>query len=112
MFIILIGVFHLVYSMNDTGKTISLLKLDIEGFEFRVLSYILENDMIDNIQQLTLEVHGTNMQKDMKSLLDVWKILQSKGFRIVHYSPNLALERYYSPSNKNYLNFDITLIKQ
>ena len=98
--------------MNDTGKMISILKLDIEGFEFRVLPTILENDMIDNINQLTLEVNGTQKLEDMKSLLDVWKILQSKGFRIVNYSPNLTLERYYSPSNKNYLNFDITLIKQ
>ena len=97
--------------MNDTGKMISILKLDIEGFEFRVLPTILENDMIDNINQLTLEIHGTQKLEDMKSLLDVWKILQSKGFRIVNYSPNLTLERYYSLSSKNFLNFDITLIK-
>ena len=68
--------------------------------------------MIDNIHQLTLEVNGIQKLEDMKSLLDVWKILQSKGLRIVNYSPNLTLERYYSPSNKDYLNFDITLIKQ
>ena len=91
---------------------IIILKLDIEGFEFRVLPSIIESDMIDNIHQLTLEVNGIQKLEDMKSLLDVWKILQSKGFRIVNHSPNLTLERYYSPSNKNYLNFDITLIKQ
>ena len=98
--------------MNDTGKMIRILKLDIEGFEFRVLPSILENNMIDKIQQLNLEVHGTQKLEEMKTLLDVWKILQSKGFRIVNYSPNLTMERYHSPSSKNYLNFDITLIKQ
>ena len=103
--------------MSDTGKEMSILKLDIEGYEFRVLPYILNNDMIDNIKQLTLEVHGDNlwdytepMIKDMKTLLDVWKIMQSKGFRIVNYSPNLTIERWYSRSSKNYRNFDITFI--
>ena len=105
--------------MSDTGKEMSILKLDIEGYEFRVLPYILNNDMIDDIKQLTLEVHGDNlwdytepMIKDMKTLLDVWKIMQSKGFRIVNYSPNLAIERWYSRARKNYRNFDITFIKQ
>ena len=91
---------------------IIILKLDIEGFEFRVLPSIIESDMIDNIHQLTLEVNGIQKLEDMKSLLDVWKILQSNGFRIINYSPNLPLERYYSHSDKNYLSFGITLIKQ
>ena len=109
----------MIHRMNDTGKNISILKLDIEGFEFRVLHYIQENGMIDSIKQVTLEVHSDHsldytddMLDDMKTMLDVWKVLQFKGFRIINYSPNLTMERWNSRSNKNYRNFDITLTKQ
>ena len=104
--------------MNDTGKEMSVLKLDIEGFEFRVLKNILDNDMIDNIKQFNLEVHSISsfddkqILEDMKIMLEVWKILQAKGFRIVDYSPNLTIERWYTRrTNKYFRYFDITLIK-
>ena len=104
--------------MNDKGKVISILKLDVEGFEFRVLPYIVESGILDSIHQITLEMHAEVTQipqssEDMKSILDSWKIMQSKGFRIVDYSPNLTLERSWKLSNygRNYRNFDITFIK-
>ena len=104
--------------MNDKGKRISILKLDVEGFEFRVLPSIVESGILDSIHQITLEMHAEVTQipqslEDIKSILDCWKIMQSKGFRIVDYSPNLTLERSWKLSNygRNYRNFDITFIK-
>ena len=101
------------HRMNDTRKDMSILKLDIEGLEFRVLPYILRNDMIDDIKQLTLEVHGDNlwddtkpMLKDMKTLLDVWKIMQSKGFGIVNYSP-FTLSNYPLLSDLHNINGNV-----
>ena len=102
--------------MNDKGKVMSILKLDVEGFEFRVMPYIVESGILDGINQITLEMHAEVNQiqhsvDDMKSILDSWKIMQSKGFRIVDYSPNLTLERWFSPAQRNYRNFDITFMK-
>ena len=95
------------HRMNDTGKQISILKLDVEGFEFRVLHSIQEN--VEYIKQLTLELHENKSWEDKKAMLDVWKVLHSKSFRIINYSPNLTMERWSLRSDKNYHNFDITL---
>ena len=101
--------------MNDTGNEINLLKLDIEGFEFKVIENLIENDLIDIMNQITVEIHAARSiylsKTDMESMLKSWKTMHSKGFQLVNYSPNWTMEREYSPNQQNYRNFDVTLIK-
>lgn len=107
-----------IFRTNNTGETISILKLDIEGEEFRTLPNLIESNILDNILQLNVEVHAHShlditprSTDDMASMLENWKNMQSRGYRIVNYSPNLTMERYHSPGEKYYQFFDITLAK-
>ena len=105
---------NIVNQMNDTGTTINVLKLDVEGFEFRVLPEILDSRVIDRIDQIVLEIHSDGAQErgleDIKVFLQVVdKLKHEFGFSIVNYDPNLTMGRF---SRQYYPNFDITLLRQ
>ena len=101
--------------MKDQGKRINLLKLDVEGFEFRVLEQIINSHMVRDIDQLIVEMHPDDGKernnRDMTSILKILKELQYQGFYIANYSPNLIMGRYFN-SLQYYPYFDITLARQ
>ena len=102
--------------MDDRGKSITILKLDVEGFEFKIIPHMLNDGMFNVIDQIILEVHSDYQQKDrssedMISMLNNLQNLYAKERRIVNYAPNLYIERKFSISQKYYTNFDITLIR-
>ena len=102
--------------MHDRGKKIPILKLDVVGFEFKIIPQILKNDMANVIDQIVFEVHSDHQQKvrsseDMMSMLNSLQKLYMKGRRIINYSPNLYIERKCSASQKYYTNFDVTLMR-
>ena len=45
--------------MNNTEEKISILKMDIEGEEFRTLPNLIESNILENILQLNVEAHDT-----------------------------------------------------
>ena len=101
--------------MDDKGKNITILKLDVEGFEFKIIPQLLNDDMFNAIGQTIMEVHSDYQQKDrssedMMSMLNNLQSLYIKERRIVNYTPNLYIERKFSTSQKYYTNFDVTLI--
>ena len=101
--------------MDDTGKKISILKLDVEGFEFKIIPQILKDGILDVIDQMILEIHSDGQQErnleDMTSMLINLQSLYLKGRRIMNYDPNLTIERMFSNSQNYFSNFDITVIK-
>ena len=105
---------NIVNQMNDTGRTINVLKLDVEGYEFRVIPEIIDSSMIDVIDQVVLEVHSDGSQErgpeDIKLFLQVIDNLKHEfGFSIINYDPNLTMGRF---PRQYYPNFDITLLMQ
>ena len=101
--------------MDDRGKKITILKLDVEGYEFKIIPQILRGNIIDQIDQMVLEIHSNDQEErnldDMRSMLSNLQNFVSKGRRIINYHPNLTIERMFSNSQSYYSNFDITVIK-
>ncbi len=101
--------------MGDREKKISILKLDVEGFEFEIIPQILKDGFYDLIEQFTLEVHSDGQHErnleDMTYMLNNLQSLYLKGLRIMNYDPNLTIERMFSNSQNYFSNFDITLIR-
>lgn len=104
---------NIIDEMKDRGKNISILKLDIEGYEFSVLPQVIDSHIIDFIDQIIVEVHSDKHSErsleDMQILIQSIDILKSSGFSIVNYDPNFTMGRF---PRQYYPNFDITLIKQ
>ena len=106
------------FSMGDTGKKISILKVDIEGHEFKSAPQWLESDILATIDQIHLEVH---VYKDLENDLDqdgenflfaIWDMFSWHGFKIIHYEPNLIHTDRTLPGNgRIYTHFDIVLYK-
>ena len=93
---------------------ISILKLDVEGYEFQVLPQLLQRSMFNLICQTIVEIHSDNKNQrtgeDMTSMLKNLEALHEIGNRIIDYNPNFTMGRLFS-SSQYYTNFDITLHK-
>ena len=107
-------IIQLIFRIGDTGKKISILKLDVEGHEFKILPQIYESNMLGFVDQIIVELHFSDYYlnhnaEDMMGMLNSIKTLYSKGYKIISYDPNFTLGRMYSISKKYYTYFDITL---
>merc|ERR1712141_428575 len=83
---------NIIDEMNDSGKRLSILKLEIEGYEFSVLPQLIDSHIIDFIDQIVVEIHsdkhGERSLEEMQILIQGVNILKSNGFSIVNYDPN------------------------
>ena len=98
--------------MNDTGKEITILKLDInDGFEVRVIADMIEKDVSIPMQMIVKLNKPQRSVENMESMLKSWKTLQSKGYSIFDYNPNQKTEADNLRSHAYYKKFDITILK-
>lgn len=104
---------NIIHQMDDKGKNLNVLKLDIEGYEFSVLPKLIDSYLIDSIDQIIVEIHSNEgserSYEDLNLLLRSVDTLKSIGFFIINYDPNLTMGRFSKPY---YFNFDITLMRQ
>lgn len=98
----------IIMSLHHSERKIDILKIDIEGWEWKALPQMLQSGALDNVRQLCLEVHFgysiATKTKDNKSfsysfLPDKWgnvaiaeqlkilKDLHDYGFRIFMFDP-------------------------
>ena len=61
-------------------KTINLMKIDAENYEFQVLAGINQSDW-DKIQQISMEVHE-HIERGSNLLDNITKMLEDKGFQV------------------------------
>ena len=88
----MLNIFHI--NPND----VTILKIDIEGYEWRVLKNILNTpNLINGVKQILLEFHlnvistkqnKTEMLKTAKDVLETLNNLDEIGFKIAHYEEN------------------------
>merc|ERR1712154_19953 len=86
---------NIIKRLRDDEKTISILKLDVEGYEFQIIPQLLQGSTLDSIRQIIVEVHSDDQnernQVDMKSMISNLDALHTKGYRVISYDPNYTM---------------------
>lgn len=111
-----------IQRLGDGGRKVSILKLDVEGYEIRTLPQMLQSGILKDINQIHMEVHSDELyttwndirQHNMSKLFDAVKELilhDQNGFRLMHYEPNLLVERRRSKNHQRFSYFDVVLYK-
>ena len=107
--------FKIILRLGDDEKTISILKLDVEGYEFKIIPQLLQGSMLDSIRQIIIEVHSDDQNErihaEMKSMMSNLDALHTKGYRVISYDPNFTIGRLFSTSDQYYSNFDVSIKK-
>ncbi|KAL3867621.1 hypothetical protein ACJMK2_040502 [Sinanodonta woodiana] len=101
------------------SRMVDILKLDIEGHEWRALMHMVENGDLSNIRQLCIEFHGAYRRVTTQYKLNVLKALHVAGFRIFMRERETFKECIYASSVVPYtrthcleISFVNTLIKE
>ncbi|KAF7979963.1 hypothetical protein HWV62_27135 [Athelia sp. TMB] len=90
--------------MAANGHThIDILKIDVEGWEFDIMTSIVKPFMLANkplpFGQLNLEMHVWN--KNFEEFLSWWEMLEAAGLRPFMTEPNLIYQNYNKQSNQD-----------
>ncbi|KAL3864851.1 hypothetical protein ACJMK2_006501 [Sinanodonta woodiana] len=72
--------------LNHTERTISILKLDIEGSEWTSIPQMVSSGTLRSVNQMQIELHG----KGTKHTLKVLRMLYNDGFRLFMRERNLS----------------------
>ncbi|KAK3587724.1 hypothetical protein CHS0354_042678 [Potamilus streckersoni] len=71
--------------LNHTERTIDILKIDIEGFEWNTLPQMVHSGTLRSVKQMQIELHGRGVSDKLKVL----RMLYEDGFRIFMRDRNL-----------------------
>ena len=107
--------FQINFRLRDDENTISILKLDVEGYEFQIIPQLLQGSMLESIRQIIVEVHSDDQNErnseDMKSMINQLDTLHRLGYRVISYDPNFTMGRLFSGTDQYYPNFDLSFHK-
>ena len=103
---------------GDTEKTITYLKMDVEGAEFGCFEDWFETGIFTKVQQFGIEFHVSN--KRVKNQVKFWfqkfnkylgKLVHKYNFRIVDSEPNKCAGKREDGQRTYYTFNDVLLIK-
>ena len=84
-----------VQSMGDSGKSISYLKVDIEGAEIKAIPEWISSGVLDQVNQFGIELHtglsslGSNdLIPKLSELLTTIRKLSNLGFQLISTTNN------------------------
>ena len=84
-----------VQAMGDSGKSISYLKVDIEGSEISAIPEWISSGVLDQVNQFGIELHtgrtslgSTDLIPKLSELLTIIRKLYNIGFRLISNSNN------------------------
>ena len=99
-----------VEEMGDAGKSISYLKVDIEGSEIKAIPEWIDSGVLDQVNQFGIELHTgqTSLGSDdlipkISELLTIIRKLHNIGFRLISNSNNDCVGKS-DDYNKQYFN--------
>ena len=106
-----------VKSMGDAGKTISYLKVDIEGSELESIPEWISSGILDRVSQFGIELHtgrtalGSDQMAKLLDLLDVWRNLHELGFRMISNTNNDCVGKSDDLQNQYFNLFEVVFYK-
>ena len=105
---------------GESDKSITYLKVDIEGSELTSIENWIKTDALKNVQQIGIELHTgiVHLQEHkitdtLSKILKAIKIMcQKYGFKIIDYGPNGCVGKTGDKKEGRYYTyFDIVLYK-
>ncbi|CAL4075375.1 unnamed protein product, partial [Meganyctiphanes norvegica] len=86
--------------LGHMGRTIHYMKIDIEGSEWKSLSYMVAHDLLDNVWQLAMELHTGHLNNQphdtwlthLQEYFEILRSVEALGFFRVSYRDNRAKE--------------------
>ncbi|KAF2368637.1 Methyltransferase domain [Trinorchestia longiramus] len=93
--------FDTLLALNrHTEDTIHYLKIDIEGDEWQVLQHMIAYNLLDNVIQLSMEIHSLDLKNMPKSS---WMTTLKERFRILNTLEEIGFRRVSVHDNEHYL---------
>ena len=112
---------NFIHENEDIGKTITYLKIDIEGTEFFCFENWFQTDVFKNVDQFGLEIHihpmfynffNVNVQKWFEKLhAYILKLGSLYGLYLVETEPNLCVGKPDFHKNMYYPYNDLLFVK-
>ena len=87
----------------------------MEGFELTSLPQWLDSGVITSIAQIQVEVHDLSFDLRLEYMtgffLAIQAMKQVHGFNVIHYQPNMRIERQRTHHQYYFSHFDIVLYR-
>ncbi|KAK4292408.1 hypothetical protein Pmani_034827 [Petrolisthes manimaculis] len=102
---------HIRAHLHHQNTPVHYLKIDIEGYEWRILEELGSKGRLAGVQQLAIELHTSVIinypeEKVLEILMWFWRkleVLHRQGFLRAAYQPTLVEESMYTvPGNTSY----------
>ena len=81
---------HELDKLGLRNKTITYIKMDIEGSEVTVVPEWIKSGLLKNVKQIGMEFHKVDVKK-VQSYWDIVEGLYEQGFRLMTFEPNYAM---------------------
>jgi hypothetical protein len=109
----------LIKANGDENRTITYLKMDVEGAELQSLGQILKSGVLKNTQQIGIEMHTgsytvrtNSIRKVLKAIIKAFKAMYDQlGFRLIAYNPNGCVGKTLDPEKLYYNYHDLLFYK-
>ncbi|OWF56076.1 Methyltransferase-like protein 24 [Mizuhopecten yessoensis] len=76
--------------LGHTGKTIDIIKMDIEFSEWEAIPDMVASGVLKNVRQLNFEFHSSpNPDESFRSKMTALRGLSDQGFRLFWSHPNI-----------------------
>ena len=117
--IIKIRTLETILKMNgDENKSLTYLKVDVEGYEIWSLNNWMDSNALRNVQQLGIEMHTScnvikkSNTKEFDNIVIFMKhILSHHKLKLVAYNPNRCYGKLHDTQKLYYSNHDILFVK-
>lgn len=106
--------------MDDTGKKISYLKVDIEGTEIASIPEWIKSGVLDSVNQFGIELHtgmgtlgsdSTKVKQKYSNILTFIRDLYGLGFKLISFMNNDCVARRDDADNRFFSLMEVVFYK-
>ena len=109
----------LIQQNEDVDKTITYLKMDVEGYELDCFENWFNTNVLDNVEQFGIEIHLSNKMVPKNQIKLTFsnlnkvllRLLNDYGFYMVDSEPNRCIEKREDGQKIYYSYNDVLFVK-